>query len=86
MRHQREMNIFLRAYGLPDAEFVQREEHEGFLKDYLVVKVEKGEWNSKIRPPVKEAFNENALALEKVAAQVLEGEVPRVDGRASKIN
>ena len=85
MRHQREMNIFLKAYGLPDAEFVQKEENQGFMKDYFVLYVEKGEWNTKIRP-IKEAFSEYVSQLVKVGAQALEGEVPRVDGRAAKIN
>jgi hypothetical protein len=50
MLHQKELNIFLKACELPEANEIQQEGFEGSIKRYCILTVAKELWDQKILP------------------------------------
>lgn len=74
IRYHREINLFLKALGLPEAFFISQEEFMGATKTYFVLRVEKTEWTQKILP-IKNSYNEKVNELTELAIQVFNDNV-----------
>lgn len=48
MPYQKETNIFLRSLNLPEANYIEQPEFEGFMKRYLILTITNEDFESKI--------------------------------------